>query len=948
VLDDILPPFEFTVEFLLLVVAWGAAIEAARPLAGSSRLRRVMSLGFVVIGAAQFVLGLRILDADASSVSSLIRGAGYLLILVGLSRAPAQSHQINAFLPLAFLPLALLPANVALASAAIAFFVSARGATIHARDQRPESFSFASAFAFLGASEALHVLDGDGWLVLRFATRGLGSFLLLLWLFGRFNSIRIRFATRAIVSLVVGLLFLAAGFNVVISRTLTAEEGNRLAEASRTRIDRFEELEFNAVGRAALLSRGFESTFATGSDPQRTANSIINLIDPADFLVVVNADSEVVASAEPFNDGSGVVPRELPRVRTLPIQAGPVVTGAMTRGVQTHRLERLTFTNAEGRSVNEIVALGAAPIASADPRVPAGVLVVGYRIDAEQIGLLARDTGAIALLEINGEFATIRGPDGRAFPLEDQLRAALAGQDFTSEDETDAVAIDIVLPADGSSTRAEDQRYLVVAAPIIEDGIVVGTLLLASSPDALAGVLAGLTRVLFFLLLIALVVSGAYAMRSGRRVTQPLVALTEASLALRAGDLSARADVVGDDEIGTLSAAFNAMAIDLEATTSELKDSVEAETSLRGRLEAIVQSMGDALLAFDAGGRITTVNRAAERLLGIQVDQVTGTSIATVLDGNADGGGSLAQTISTATSGAGSLRIGRAQRLVSFQSRPLAGPDGTTGRVVVIRDETETRQAERMKDEFLANVSHELRTPLTPIRGFADILTRKDVPREKAAEYLRKILESSLRLERIVDILVDFAAIEAGRMPIRTESLPVALLVRERGRDWEELEPDRTIRTRVQRGVGRLLGDPTIVVRSLDELIDNAIKFSEGPVTISAGVEGSARARLVRITVSDRGPGIPDDRLADIFRGFQQVNGGETREIGGLGLGLAFVKRAIEHIGGTVEVESSAGHGTDVSILLPEAGARPASPKRRVPGSEVAASAPPGKGTRSA
>jgi two-component system, OmpR family, sensor histidine kinase ResE len=915
VLDDILPPFEFTVEFLLLVVAWGSAIEAARPQPGASRFRRVMALGFVVIGIAQFVLGLRVLGDDASTIASLIRGAGYLFILGGLIRPMRPTHQLTVFLPFA-----LLPSEAPLAAAAMAGLCAVRGAMIHARDQRPESFSFASAFVFLGIAEGVHVLEGNGWLVARYSARGLGSFLLLLWLFGRFNSIRIRFATRAIVSLVVGLLFLAAGFNVVISRTLTEETSSRLADASRTRIDRFSELESQAVARADLLTRGFAGALSGALDPQATANTVVSLIDPADFLIVINRQGRVVASVQPVTINGQATARPLSTVRTLPISGSPLVAETLRRNIPTRRIERISFTNAQGRAVNELTVLGAAPITlEENPRRPLGVLVVGYRIDAEEIGVLARDTGAIALLEIGGEFATIRGPDGLESPLEPELRETLGPSSFETEDEATRTF----------DTQLAGQRYLIVSSPITEDGVTVASLVLATSPDALAGVLEGLTRVLFFLLLIALVVSAGYALRAGKRVTAPLVALTQASLALRSGDLSARAEVSGDDEIGTLSAAFNAMAIDLEATTSHLQNSVEAEASLRGRLETIVQSMGDALIAFDSQGLVTTLNKAAERLLGLKGEDVAGSHVAEMVDGRTVDGTQLGTALLSQASGEASLRTGRTQRLISFQSRPLASPNGSAGRVVVIRDETETRQAERMKDEFLANVSHELRTPLTPIRGFADILTRKEVPREKSAEYLRKILESSLRLERIVDILVDFAAIEAGRMAIRSEALPVTVLVKERGRDWEDLEPDRKIRTSVKRDVGKIQGDPSIVVRALDELIDNAIKFSDGPVSISAEREPNSRPAMIRITVSDRGSGIPEDRIADIFRGFQQVNGSETREVGGLGLGLAFVKRAIEHIGGIVEVQSEAGRGTAVSILLPEASEKTKPPARK-------------------
>lgn len=915
-LDEILPPSEFTVEFLLLVVAWGSALESMRSRPHPSRWRAIAAIGFFVVGVAQFLLGLRILGPDSAIIASLIRGTGYLLILGGLGWAKTPTPV------LAFMPLALLPSSAPLASAFLAYFVAVRGAMIHSRDQRPDSFSFAAAFVFLGSAEALLLLSGDGWTVTRFAAQGLGSFLLAGWLFGRFTSIRIRFVTRAIVSLVAGLLFLAAGFNVVISRTLASETRNRLADAAVARVQVFDDLGAFAVDRAATLQVGFRDSLLGLNDPQERANGIINLVEPADLLVLVNRAGTTVASAEPVivrdGDTTNIEPRELPTVRTVPISGSPIVRESLQRRLEASRIERITYTNAQGRTISELNVLSSVPVLSEDGRRVLGALIIGYRIDAEEIGALARDTGTIAVLRVGGEVTVVRAPNGGRSELEGELRSQLNQVAGLPEANPTSSTSDITL---------DGRRFIVVETPVLQRGSLIGSLMLVTSPDALVGVLEGLTRVLFFLLIIALIVSSAYALRAGRRVTQPLVSLTHASQALRAGDLSARAEVTGDDEIRTLSAAFNAMAIDLEATTSDLKASVDEETALRARLEAIVQSMGDALIAIDAEARITTMNVAAERLLDAFSQDVTGQPLASVLEGTSDDGQSLAAAATTAGSGSGVLRRGRTQRLVSFESRNLTSAAGTSGRVVVIRDETETRQAERMKDEFLANVSHELRTPLTPIRGFADILTRKDIPPQKSAEYLRKILESSLRLERIVDILVDFAAIEAGRLVVRNEAVAVSGFVLDRRKEWEELEPDRVIKSRVARGVGYMHADAAVVIRALDELIDNALKFSDGPITISAELDGSARNPKVRLTVADKGSGIPEERLQDVFRGFMQVDGGETREVGGLGLGLAFVKRAIEHIGGSVDVVSDVGEGTKVSVLLPEAAKKPAKKK---------------------
>lgn len=224
-----------------------------------------------------------------------------------------------------------------------------------------------------------------------------------------------------------------------------------------------------------------------------------------------------------------------------------------------------------------------------------------------------------------------------------------------------------------------------------------------------------------------------------------------------------------------------------------------------------------------------------------------------------------------------------------------------------------------MKTEFLANVSHELRTPLTPIRGYADVLARREVGPEATRRYAAQILASSARLERIVQMVVDFAALDSGRLRLEREPVGVSELVSETLADWRDRHPEREFTRRVARDLPPVLVDPGMLRRCLDELLDNAVKFSPGgePVSVQARLAGDLPAPMVRLSVRDRGVGIEPQTAARIFSDFYQVDASETRPYGGLGLGLALVRRIIDGLGGDASVESQSDGGSTVHLLLP-------------------------------
>jgi two-component system sensor histidine kinase ResE len=236
------------------------------------------------------------------------------------------------------------------------------------------------------------------------------------------------------------------------------------------------------------------------------------------------------------------------------------------------------------------------------------------------------------------------------------------------------------------------------------------------------------------------------------------------------------------------------------------------------------------------------------------------------------------------------------------------------------------REVERLKGEFLANISHELRTPLSPIKGYSQLLRSRDLPPADVRRFADEIEKASARLERVVGQLVDFASMSARGLEIRTEAVAVGELLDGVVARWaERVEAGRHVVAR------RLDGDlPTIWIdrpsidQALDELVDNAVKYSPdgGPILLNASGGRADGGPVVLLAVVDRGVGIPSDRLGDMLDDFTQLDGSATRSFGGLGLGLALVGRIARAHGGSVEVSSARGSGTSVTMVLPVGGPR--------------------------
>jgi signal transduction histidine kinase len=234
---------------------------------------------------------------------------------------------------------------------------------------------------------------------------------------------------------------------------------------------------------------------------------------------------------------------------------------------------------------------------------------------------------------------------------------------------------------------------------------------------------------------------------------------------------------------------------------------------------------------------------------------------------------------------------------------------------------TREHEVERMKTEFLASVSHELRTPLTPIIGYSEILSDREMPAERVKQFADSMLSSAHRLERIVAMLLDFAAMQGGRMTIAAEPTALRPLVSRAIDEWRDRANRHEFVTHFDPSLPQALVDVSLMRRAIDEVLDNAVKYSPqgGTVTVSLSPENARSRRMLRLEVSDEGIGIEAEDLPRIFEDFRQLDASDTRSFGGLGLGLAFVKRIMDAHRGTINARSVPGEGTTFSLLIPAA-----------------------------
>ncbi|MGC9292843.1 MAG: ATP-binding protein [Acidobacteriaceae bacterium] len=396
-------------------------------------------------------------------------------------------------------------------------------------------------------------------------------------------------------------------------------------------------------------------------------------------------------------------------------------------------------------------------------------------------------------------------------------------------------------------------------------------------------------------------------------VARRLGRITEFARRIASGDFSARIEEPSGDEISVVAKALDATADRLEQGFHALEDS-------RKELEAVLDSMEEAVIAVDAQGRIHWTNQVLQRFVGGPI-RIGNALVQTVRD--PDLLACVDHALRERVAAKGQARSVLPGRVFEISVAPMPGGSA----VVVLHDVSEIERVEKTRRDFIANVSHELRTPLTSISGYAETLMEDDKQLSpQAREFLGIICKNATRMNRLTEDLLALARIESGEYKLRPQPVMASALVQ----DAVHLFAGSLLATDIRLEAGglvqdRVLVDTDAVMQVLSNLLENAAKYGGAGKRIVIGAQSVPNA--VEFSVQDFGAGIPSEHLARIFERFYRVDKGRSIESGGTGLGLSIVKHIVLAHGGGIRVESELNYGSTFFFTLPLApGDTPAAP----------------------
>jgi len=421
-------------------------------------------------------------------------------------------------------------------------------------------------------------------------------------------------------------------------------------------------------------------------------------------------------------------------------------------------------------------------------------------------------------------------------------------------------------------------------------------------------------RQMYILLSVGTALAVVFVFFSGRWILRPIHRLIRSADEIRRGNLDLV--VAGDsrDEIGHLSAAFNAMA----ASLREFRRTDQAKLlRIQKATQQAFDSLPDAVAVVDTEGRVEVATESARSIFGLK----PGVSV-----GDLPFGWMADLCLNVRQEGRPASLEGRRsiQQFVNGEERyyrPEAVPilDNerlTTGVILVLKDVTQLRQQDEIKRGVVRTVSHQLNTPLTSVRMAIHLLLGEKIGslNEKQADLLMTARDDSDRLHEILDSLLDLSRFESGKAQMEFQSLSPRSIVGDAAGSFSRTAQDSgvALQSDVPGDLPDVWVDTTRIGHVFGNLLSNSLKHTSPGGRIALTAE--ADEAWVRFHVSDTGEGIPAVFLSRVFEPFFRVPG--RRDETGAGLGLAIVKEIVEAHGGTVGVESGEGKGSDFTFTL--------------------------------
>ena len=355
----------------------------------------------------------------------------------------------------------------------------------------------------------------------------------------------------------------------------------------------------------------------------------------------------------------------------------------------------------------------------------------------------------------------------------------------------------------------------------------------------------------------------------------------------------------------------------LGVMTTELKEKLSEVSTQKNQIETILLHMTDGIIAFNMEGEIILINPAAKKFLSIRPEDITFDDIF----GKFKLGINMEKIIYLENWTSTEQRIQVEDKYMNVFFAPFKNEtDRPNGVIAVIQDITEHVKLDNMQKEFVADVSHELKTPITSIMGYADTLLEGEYDKETQEKFLNVIASEARRMARLVTDLLTLSRYDSNKKKTKKESFDLGELVK-KCQDKLAIEikkKNHNVNCFVTADVPPVYADKDDIERVVLNILTNSIKYTPdgGEIKIYVGfVYNDAY-----IKIFDNGIGIPEEDLSRIFERFYRVDKARTREMGGTGLGLSIAKEILDKNGGSIDIKSTVGQGTEVVIRIPTKG----------------------------
>lgn len=462
-----------------------------------------------------------------------------------------------------------------------------------------------------------------------------------------------------------------------------------------------------------------------------------------------------------------------------------------------------------------------------------------------------------------------------------------------------------------SSTMNID--FLYIAQPIYKDENIIGIVRLSTPLKEIDGVMRSINSNLIIALIPGLLLSLLLVYIITVSIARPIKEIKNAAVDITKGKLDSSINIIRNDEIGELAKAIDFMAASLRDKINSIKDK-------NTKMEAILSSVVNGIIAVDSNENILFINPIAQEMLNITETDIVGKHMLRVIRNNKIDN-IIKDILKNKSFEESEITINYpSEKIFRLYSNAIKYPesDRIIGLIIIIQDITEIKNLEKMRSEFVANVSHELKTPLTSIKGFVETLKAGAIEdNEAAVRFLNIIEDEANRLNRLISDILSLSEIENKKSMPRNEIIDtqekiieiVSLLQN------QAVHKNISLNAKIDADVSKLKGDTDQFKQMLINLVDNALKYTPEGGAIEVAAYNLKNNVVIRI--KDNGIGIPKEYIPRLFERFYRVDKARSRNVGGTGLGLAIVKHIILQFKGKIEVQSEVGKGTEFILSIP-------------------------------